>query len=781
MYSTLHRIEHELKLTESSSIVNILSNHTFFVVVLLHQIHIYTYDLRHLVLQQTIATFAHQPAHVTRGIVALSSRWLAYCPQTLEYQYPKTPTPGPQDNIPPFIQARMNHHRCSGHNNASESDESSYSISELAQGVASGLYYLGKLGRQTMKTVVHDDHASEQSSKVSTSFPASEHPKTIGTVESSAGAVVVLDLVSGQRIAAFTSYARTEISYLTFDPTGLLLVIAPVHGQTLHIHRLMPDTSAPSSSSSSSSSNQRLLYKVHRGLTHAQIINICFSVDSQWMAITTLRGTTHVFALQPEGGPVDLESHCGVSSSSLAFASSSSFDSSRRGSGSPQFNTHHDHNSEAMMMMMIQQQALLPRYLDARNRNRLVTISALYRIRQPLSSTMNDSIHTSDTATRETIVDAALAGHFMDDGTFFITTCGSLSQFCISARVSDVRAKTGVFYSSSGSASNSLLSSAANSLSSSFSASGNSPALGLASPEYDDQSFASSSTNSKPSMDLRLDGQRRWDMRRRLDWSQVRPTDPWFSSDDHDRDCPRRLVESVVEIERIERQTFEATQMALWAHPRVTFCIDHENVEERQSHDLSSSGIIEDVLLYDPEGKSRTRLEVKRLGPVVNHEPFKQPPDDHLSSKVLVAIESKTPFESKDPDLHHESSTGIAVQEEYFTFEPKRSVLPELQAPAAAISIHHQNVNTIHHHHPSLADVNDEPSQKISLKESVEEEEESTTAVPIRTVDTTNTVVESTLSSSSSSKSSKRSRRRQRKSQHNVPTEVAPVNICDSM
>eukprot|EP00618_Florenciella_parvula_P020010 CAMPEP_0119487848 /NCGR_PEP_ID=MMETSP1344-20130328/13805_1 /TAXON_ID=236787 /ORGANISM="Florenciella parvula, Strain CCMP2471" /LENGTH=221 /DNA_ID=CAMNT_0007522741 /DNA_START=40 /DNA_END=701 /DNA_ORIENTATION=- len=52
-----------------------------------------------------------------------------------------------------------------------------------------------------------------------------------------------------------------------------------------------------------------LRYKLVRGLTPASIRHMSVSHDNKWVAATTARGTVHVFAVDPRGGPVDGQRH----------------------------------------------------------------------------------------------------------------------------------------------------------------------------------------------------------------------------------------------------------------------------------------------------------------------------------------------------------------------------------------------------------------------------------------------------------------------------------------
>jgi len=46
-----------------------------------------------------------------------------------------------------------------------------------------------------------------------------------------------------------------------------------------------------------------------RGDTTAKVQDAVFSVDSRYCAVSTLRGTTHVFAVAPYGGPPSMRTH----------------------------------------------------------------------------------------------------------------------------------------------------------------------------------------------------------------------------------------------------------------------------------------------------------------------------------------------------------------------------------------------------------------------------------------------------------------------------------------
>ncbi|CAB4064391.1 Breast carcinoma-amplified sequence 3 homolog,Breast carcinoma-amplified sequence 3 [Lepeophtheirus salmonis] len=51
------------------------------------------------------------------------------------------------------------------------------------------------------------------------------------------------------------------------------------------------------------------LYSLYRGDTPGSVQDIAFSSDSRWVAVSTLRGTTHIFPITPYGGPVGVRTH----------------------------------------------------------------------------------------------------------------------------------------------------------------------------------------------------------------------------------------------------------------------------------------------------------------------------------------------------------------------------------------------------------------------------------------------------------------------------------------
>ena len=52
-----------------------------------------------------------------------------------------------------------------------------------------------------------------------------------------------------------------------------------------------------------------LYLQLYRGDTTARVQDVAFATDSRWVAVTTLRGTTHVFPISPYGGSIGMRTH----------------------------------------------------------------------------------------------------------------------------------------------------------------------------------------------------------------------------------------------------------------------------------------------------------------------------------------------------------------------------------------------------------------------------------------------------------------------------------------
>ncbi|XP_059487922.1 breast carcinoma-amplified sequence 3 homolog isoform X2 [Neocloeon triangulifer] len=125
---------------------------------------------------------------------------------------------------------------------------------------------------------------------------------------STPGVVTVLDVAKGGQdpeeavVAHFVAHAA-PIVHLAFDPSGSLLLTADKHGHDFHVFQLHPHPCG------SSLGAVHHLYVLHRGDTTAKVQDAIFSTDSRYCAVSTLRGTTHVFAVNPYGGNPSMRTH----------------------------------------------------------------------------------------------------------------------------------------------------------------------------------------------------------------------------------------------------------------------------------------------------------------------------------------------------------------------------------------------------------------------------------------------------------------------------------------
>ncbi|XP_075212533.1 BCAS3 microtubule associated cell migration factor-like [Lycorma delicatula] len=121
------------------------------------------------------------------------------------------------------------------------------------------------------------------------------------------GVVTILDIETNgslgeQVIAHFVAHCEPIVA-LSFDPSGLLLLTVDKCGYRFHLFRIHPHPGGPSLC------EVHHLYTLHRGDTSARVQDIAFSNDSRWVAVSSLRGTTHVFPVTPYGGPIGVRTH----------------------------------------------------------------------------------------------------------------------------------------------------------------------------------------------------------------------------------------------------------------------------------------------------------------------------------------------------------------------------------------------------------------------------------------------------------------------------------------
>ena len=103
-------------------------------------------------------------------------------------------------------------------------------------------------------------------------------------------------------VAHFLAHAEA-VTTMSFDPSGMLLLTADRRGNDFNVFRIQPHPSG------SALAAVHHLYVLHRGDTSAKVQDISFSFDSRWVAVSSFRGTTHVFPITPYGGQPGYRTH----------------------------------------------------------------------------------------------------------------------------------------------------------------------------------------------------------------------------------------------------------------------------------------------------------------------------------------------------------------------------------------------------------------------------------------------------------------------------------------
>ncbi|XP_022851064.1 autophagy-related protein 18g [Olea europaea var. sylvestris] len=236
------------------------------------------------------------------GPMAMGSRWLAYPPSR------------------PIIlnTGRLSPKKLASSVSPSTSPGSSlmarYAL-ESSKQLATGILTLGDMGYKKLSKYYPELLPDGSSS------PGWKGGKLLTSEPEDAGVVVVKDVVSLEVISQFRAHT-SPISALCFDPSGTLLVTASVHGNNINIFRIMPSQTRSESGCHDWNTSYVHLYKLHRGITTAVIQDICFSHDSQWIAIVSSKGTCHIFVLSPFGGDAGIQAlHSHIQGTLYPFSS----------------------------------------------------------------------------------------------------------------------------------------------------------------------------------------------------------------------------------------------------------------------------------------------------------------------------------------------------------------------------------------------------------------------------------------------------------------------------
>ncbi|XP_041092447.1 breast carcinoma-amplified sequence 3 isoform X1 [Polyodon spathula] len=215
--------------------------------------------------------------------IALGSRWLAYAENKL-----------------------IRCHQSRGGACGDNAQSYTATVISAAKTLKSGLTMVGKVVTQLAGTLPAG--AADEEVTPHSSARRSPHAPGIVTIidTQSVGegqVVLVSEDSDGEGLVAHFPAHDKPISCMAFNESGMLLVTADTLGHDFHVFQVLTH---PWSSSQSAVHH---LYTLHRGETEAKVQDICFSPDCRWVVISTLRGTSHVFPINPYGGQPCVRTH----------------------------------------------------------------------------------------------------------------------------------------------------------------------------------------------------------------------------------------------------------------------------------------------------------------------------------------------------------------------------------------------------------------------------------------------------------------------------------------
>ncbi|KAA0046454.1 autophagy-related protein 18f [Cucumis melo var. makuwa] len=262
----------------------------------IHCINATTLEKEHIILTNPVVSgFPGSGGGIGYGPLALGPRWLAYSGSPILLS--NTGRVVPQHLKP---SASFSH--------SSNGSLVAHYAKESSKQLAAGIVTLGDKGIKKLSRYYSELLPESNNSLQS----GAQGLKGIGTLNGhvadadSIGMAIVKDIISKAVITQFKAH-KSPISALCFDPSGTILVTASVQGHSINVFKIMPSSSSKSSVSGAAASYSHL-YRLQRGFTNAVIQDISFSYDSNWIMISSSRGTSHLFAINPAGGQVNFPS-----------------------------------------------------------------------------------------------------------------------------------------------------------------------------------------------------------------------------------------------------------------------------------------------------------------------------------------------------------------------------------------------------------------------------------------------------------------------------------------
>ncbi|XP_062207097.1 autophagy-related protein 18g-like isoform X2 [Phragmites australis] len=255
------------------------------VVAISQSTQVHCFDAATLERVYTVLT-SHTVAQISGyGPLGLGPRWIAY--SGIPVPVPDTGRVSPQLlSLSPFVPPP-----------GSNGSVVAYYAKESSKQLAAGIVTLGDVGYKKLSKYCSDFIPNGNGTVKQRNSGYKANGATNGQLIDNeyAGTVIVRDIVSKLLIVQFRAHT-SPISALCFDPSGTLLVTASVHGQNINVFRIIPHGSA---SEAGQIGTYFHMYKLQRGITNAVIKDISFSDDSEWIMISSSRGTSHLFSISP--------------------------------------------------------------------------------------------------------------------------------------------------------------------------------------------------------------------------------------------------------------------------------------------------------------------------------------------------------------------------------------------------------------------------------------------------------------------------------------------------
>ncbi|XP_055911961.1 uncharacterized protein LOC129945988 [Eupeodes corollae] len=264
-------------------VLDILANRSSIVITFHERIAVF--DSRSLEDRLSVTTCFPSPG-INPNPVALGTRWMAYSENKLLHS--KRSGGGCDgDGVASYTATVLNAAKSFGKG-----------LRELGEQVAAGLTGTTGSGGSSKSSSFDSATGDVRQGGVVTILDI-KHP--IKDVSPTSGTPISIN-GSDPIVAHFIAHSEAVVA-MEFDNSGMMLLTADKRGHDFHLFRIQPHPVG------SSLAAVHHIYVLHRGDTSAKVQNITFSLDSRWVAVSTLRGTTHVFPVTPYGGPAGVRTH----------------------------------------------------------------------------------------------------------------------------------------------------------------------------------------------------------------------------------------------------------------------------------------------------------------------------------------------------------------------------------------------------------------------------------------------------------------------------------------